>query len=298
MKVEIDSKSGCCHGVLRAIEQARKELSEKGSLFSLGAIVHNGTELERLAGQGLKIIDYDTFGKLKDETVLIRAHGEPPSTYSLAKANNLHLIDCTCPVVLKLQKKIASTFLSIKPKGGQIIIFGKKGHAEVNGLIGQVDGNALVIENSGDIKAAISEKAIDPLLPIAVFSQTTKGIAEYDEICNAVKEEVANAGGDSSSIMFFNTICGQVSSRNPHLKEFAKSHSVIIFVSGKESSNGKILFQLCRSINLRSYMIEHTSEIDPKWFSDEDNVGICGATSTPKWQLDEVLKFLLTLRLS
>lgn len=297
MKIEIDPESGCCHGVLRAIEQAERQLSERGSLFSLGAIVHNGTELDRLAGKGLKIIDYDTFDTLHDEKVLIRAHGEPPSIYKTAEEHGLHLIDCTCAVVLKLQKKIASTYKLLSPEQGQIVIFGKRGHAEVNGLIGQVEGNALVIENKDDLSEAIRNKKINLHRPIAIFSQTTKDTLEYNIICNTLREEIIRQNGNDATLSVFDTICRQVSSRHPHLIEFSKSHSIIIFVSGKESSNGKILYSLCKDSNPRSYMIESTDEIRKEWFVKEDFVGICGATSTPLWQLEEVSNFLLTLPL-
>lgn len=295
MKIVIDQHSGCCNGVRRAIEQAEKVLQEKGSLYCLGAIVHNDTEISRLSEKGMSIINYKHLENLSNDTVLFRAHGEPPAVYKMAQQNNLTIIDCTCPVVLQLQKKIAATYKSIAPSGGKIIIFGKNGHAEVNGLIGQVNGDAIVIENSSDIKEVLASGALDLTRPVALFSQTTKDPGEYEEIGQIIKKAIEGECGTSAHFSVFNTICKQVSSRHPNLTEFAQGHSVIIFVSGKESSNGKILFQLCKKVNNRTYSIEHLNEIDPKWFKQDDSVGICGATSTPKWQLEEVANYLNTL---
>lgn len=295
MRVEIDEHSGCCNGVRRAIEQAEVVLSESGSLYSLGAIVHNDTELGRLRQKGLTIIGYEDLRALQDAVVLFRAHGEPPAVYDIARGNNIKIIDCTCPVVLQLQKRIASKYQEISPMGGQILIFGKNGHAEVNGLIGQVDGNAIVIEKVEDLAGIIREGAIDLSKPIALFSQTTKDPQQFQTLGEHLRKGVQEACGNDTHLSIFNTICRQVSSRHPNLVEFAKGHSVIIFVCGKESSNGKILSQLCRSVNPRTYSVEHHNEIDPQWFSTDDFVGICGATSTPKWQLEEVANYLKNL---
>lgn len=295
MRVEIDQHSGCCNGVRRAIEQAEQVLSQNGALYSLGAIVHNETEMDRLRQKGLSTIGYEDLKNIQNTVVLFRAHGEPPAVYNIAKGNNIEIIDCTCPVVLQLQKKIASTYLEISPLGGQIVIFGKKGHAEVNGLVGQVDGNAIVVEKVEDIQQILSEGTIDPARPIALFSQTTKDPDQFSRLGDILKEAVTKAFGDDSQLSVFNTICRQVSSRHPNLIEFAKGHTVIIFVCGKESSNGKILSQLCASVNPRTYSVEHHNEIDPQWFSPDDSVGICGATSTPKWQLEEVANYLKNL---
>ena len=295
MQITTDDKSGCCHGVVRAIERAEQQLLEEGTLLSLGAIVHNGTELARLREKGLKIIDYSELETLHDCTVLFRAHGEPPAIYSLSHKNNIKIIDCTCPVVLKLQQTIANTYNNIKANGGQIVIFGKNGHAEVNGLVGQVDGNAFVVESRNDISRLIAEGELSVNQPIAIFSQTTKDPAEYRELCDFLISMVEEKG---ANVTVFDTICRQVSSRHQHLIKFAKQHSVVIFVSGRDSSNGKVLFELCRGVNSRTYMIEHISEIDPKWFRPDDSVGICGATSTPKWQIEEVAKFLSTIFVS
>ena len=295
MRVEIDQHSGCCNGVRRAIEQAEQVLSQNGALYSLGAIVHNETEMDRLRQKGLSTIGYEDLKSLRDTTVLFRAHGEPPAVYNMVRNNNIRIIDCTCPVVLQLQKKIATTYKEISHLGGQIIIFGKKGHAEVNGLVGQVDGNALVVEKVEDIRQILSEGGIDPTKPIALFSQTTKDPDQFAALGEILKKSVSGSSGDSEKLQIFNTICRQVSSRHPNLIEFAKGHTAIIFVCGKESSNGKILSQLCASVNPRTYSVEHHNEINPQWFGPDDFVGICGATSTPKWQLEEVANYLKNL---
>lgn len=295
MRIEIDEHSGCCNGVTRAIKQAETFLDSHGVLHSLGAIVHNNTELDRLREKGLRVIGYDDFSTLEGSVVLFRAHGEPPYIYKLAKEHNIQIIDCTCPVVLQLQKKIASTYKSIAPIGGQIVIFGKRGHAEVNGLIGQVEGRAIVVEKVEDIVSLTGNNTIDVSKPIALFSQTTKDPYQYFELGKALKNEIVSQGGDGENLQIFDTICKQVSSRHSNLIEFAKGHSVIIFVCGKESSNGRILSELCRQANRRTYQVEHQSEINPQWLSAEDFVGICGATSTPKWQLEAVAEYLKDL---
>lgn len=279
MTVTIDEYSGCCNGVRRAIEQAEKCLSGGERLYCLGAIVHNNAEIERLAGMGMQTIDIAGFSALRDATVLIRAHGEPPSTYLTAAANNLKLVDCTCPVVLKIQKEIAETYRRLKSVGGQIVIFGKQGHAEVNGLVGQSDGNAVVVENLSDLLSKIEGGSILTDAPVALFSQTTKNPREYAEIRRCLQERCLE-------VTVHDTICRQVSSRHPHLERFAAEHDVIVFVCGGESSNGRILFNLCRSVNPRSYRVEFASEIQAGWFSHGDSVGICGATSTPGRQLE------------
>lgn len=288
MRTEIDNESGFCYGVIRAIEQAEGNLKELPQLYSLGAIVHNNSELERLNNIGLKVIDYNKLEQLSDTTVLIRAHGEPPATYKIAERQNIKLIDCTCPVVLKLQERIRDKY-----NKGQIVIFGKKGHAEVNGLIGQVDNNATIVDICRDKENRyIGIENIDFTQPIHIFSQTTKDPKEYDEICNVIKERVTLAGGSLSHVTIHNTICKQVARRHINLVKFAQEHSVIIFVSGKESSNGKVLYDLCNSVNKRSYHIQQVEQIKDEWLKDDDFVGICGATSTPKWQLEEVANYL------
>ena len=279
LTVEIDPRSGFCNGVVRAVEQAENYLAYSPSLKSLGAIVHNSLELDRLKAKGLEILSLEEIRSLKDDIILIRAHGEPPETYALARENNLQVIDCTCPVVLKLQEKVREVYERLSPLGGQVVIFGLQGHAEVNGLVGQTGGNALVVDS---VEAA---SAIDFSRPVALFSQTTKDPSEYKEICDYVLSRRPDAE-------VFDTICRQVAHRHKYLEEFARGHSVILFVSGRESSNGRVLFDLCRSVNPRSHLLENVSEIDPAWLEDGDSVGICGATSTPKWQLEEIFIYL------
>ena len=277
LTIEIDTESGFCYGVIRAVEKAESRLRESASLYSLGAIVHNNSELERLNKIGLEVIDTQKMKELSDTTVLIRAHGEPPATYRIAQENNIELIDCTCPVVLKLQDRIRETYAK---HNGQIVIFGKIGHAEVNGLVGQTEGTAIVVDSLESLGK------IDITKPIQIFSQTTKDPKEYEEVCSAIKEKIEQTGGNLEHFTVHNTICRQVAQRHNNLAAFAAKHSVIVFVSGKESSNGKVLYELCKSVNPRSYNIQSTDQIDASWFQDGDSVGICGATSTPKWQLE------------
>lgn len=311
LHVEIDNGSGFCNGVIRAVETAEANLNGNG-LYSLGAIVHNNAELERLRQKGLEVIDIESMKKMSGTTVLIRAHGEPPQTYTIAKENNIKLIDCTCPVVLKLQERIKKTYDQINQtvangedgelSGGMIVIFGKEGHAEVNGLVGQANGDAVITDviHSADGYSIKGISQIDFSRPIYIFSQTTKDPQEYELVCNVIREKIAQARGCSIEeagryIKIHNTICRQVAQRHSNLVEFAKSKSVIVFVSGKESSNGKVLYELCRSANPHSYHIQGIGQIDREWFNDGDRVGICGATSTPKWQLEEVADFLAGL---
>ncbi len=282
LTVDVDDKSGFCYGVVKAIRQAESYLEKNSRLYSLGAIVHNNTELSRLGDKGMEVIDHKYMDGLKDSVVFIRAHGEPPSTYRIARENNLSVIDCTCPVVLKLQQRIKESHKTLKESCGTLLIFGNRGHAEVNGLIGQVNGDAVIIENQDDLDK------VDFSKPISIFSQTTKDPTEYSRIIAEIKERIVNAGGNLNDFKSHNTICRQVSSRHPNLKEFSASHSVIIFVSGKESSNGKVLFQTCKSVNERCYKVEKADEIMKEWFKKGDHVGICGATSTPMWLLEEV----------
>lgn len=280
--VEIDQGSGFCNGVVRAIRTAEDYLDKHPRLYSLGAIVHNSVELERLKSRGLEILDMERFSRLRNETVLIRAHGEPPATYELAKADGIDVIDCTCPVVLALQRKVREVHALMKECCGQVVIFGKRGHAEVNGLVGQTDGAAIVVGSPEDLSN------IDFSRPIALFSQTTKDPEEYRSLAESIRAR-------SSAVRVFDTICRQVASRHKSLVEFARSHSVILFVSGRESSNGKVLFDLCSSVNPRTYWLENASDLNRAWLRDGDTVGICGATSTPLWQLEELKSALLSL---
>lgn len=287
LQVEIEKHSGFCGGVIRAIGRAEKFLEESPgrTLYSLGDIVHNEAELRRLGEKGLVTVDKDGLMNIPDpssETLLIRAHGEPPQTYSLAQKLGLTVIDCTCPVVLKLQKSIREAYERVKPAGGQIVIFGKIGHAEVLGLLGQVSGDAVVIENMPMLLSALEDGSIRTDRPLEIFSQTTKSPVEYSEICK-VLESCPGAG-----LQVHNTICSQVASRHEELADFALRHDVIVFVSGVSSSNGKVLFDLCKSRNQRTYHISDPSELEPEWFSDGDKVGVCGATSTPGWLLEQV----------
>ena len=283
LKVEIDKRSGFCGGVIRAIGRAEQFLEENPGrkLYSLGAIVHNEAELKRLGAKGLVTIRHEDIAGIQspgNETLLIRAHGEPPETYSLAKEVGINVIDCTCPVVLRLQQSIREAYA----RQGQIIIFGKVGHAEVLGLLGQVGGDAVVIENMPMLLQALEEGRIRTDVPLEIFSQTTKSPDEYSEICKVLSER-AEAG-----LTVHETICSQVASRHQQLSDFAASHDVIIFVSGISSSNGKVLCDLCKSRNPRTYHISSPEEIDPSWFGTDDSVGVCGATSTPRWLLEQV----------
>ena len=280
VKVEIDEASGFCYGVVRAVNQCENYLQYSSRLYSLGSIVHNNAEIERLSQKGLVTIDIEKMAQLRNEVVLIRAHGEPPQTYSLAKENNLQIIDCTCPVVLKLQQKIESVWEEIREHRGQIVIFGKKGHAEVNGLVGQTEGNAIVVETLQDVDCLDFEK------PVVLFSQTTKDPIEYESLASEIEHRCL------AKFTKYDTICRQVATRHDKLASFARNHSVIVFVCGHESSNGKVLFNLCSGHNPRAYMIERPEMIRRDWFQDGDNVGVCGATSTPMWQLEEVASYI------
>ncbi|MDR3287586.1 MAG: 4-hydroxy-3-methylbut-2-enyl diphosphate reductase [Prevotellaceae bacterium] len=290
MIVEIDDKSGFCYGVIRAIEKAENELDTHNNLYSLGEIVHNNIEVKRLETRGLKSINHNELFKIKGEKLLIRAHGEPPSTYSAAKQNQISIIDCTCPVVLKLQERIKNNYEKIKKINGQIVIFGKKNHAEVNGLIGQTDGTAIVVETAKDLDF------IDFSRPVSLFAQTTKSIEKFNEINEIIKNKMTETNKNNNFVFeSHNTICGQVSSRKPHLEMFSENHDVIIFVSGKQSSNGKILYDACKNVNKNTYMVEDENDLMSLWFIDIQSVGVCGATSTPKWLMEKVAEKILKL---
>jgi 4-hydroxy-3-methylbut-2-enyl diphosphate reductase len=278
MRVEIDAQSGFCYGVIRAIQTAEVTLATEGDLFSLGEIVHNDKELERLKQKGLKVLTHDEFRQLQQVKVLIRAHGEPPDTYLRAQQQHISIVDCTCPVVLKLQQRIKASHEKVQAQNGQLVIFGKHGHAEVNGLIGQVAGDAVVVENEQQLDK------VDFSRPICLFAQTTKNPAEFTRLCHTMKRRM------QSGIAFeaCNTICGQVAGRQPHLEKFSREHDVIVFVSGRKSSNGKVLFEACQTANPRSYMVEDAGELQAEWFVPCGSAGICGATSTPKWLMEQV----------
>ena len=303
--VEIDPDSGFCGGVIRSVDRAEEYLSgaEHSRLYSLGSIVHNEAELSRLRAAGLVTIGLSDLSSLhKGDSLLIRAHGEPPSTYSKAEELGLDVIDCTCPVVLNLQKSIREAYARVNAAGGQIVIFGKVGHAEVLGLLGQVDGDAVVIENMDMFMEALSSGKIRLEGPVEIFSQTTKSPAEYSAICCALREAMAKEHELSEErfrgtglLAVHDTICRQVARRHERLSDFALHHDIIIFVSGSESSNGKVLCNLCRSLNIRTYHVSDEEGIRPEWFRHDDRVGVCGATSTPKWLLESVASRILAL---
>lgn len=296
LTVDIDSNSGFCAGVIKAISKAEDFLKSGRRLYSLGAIVHNDAELNRLNEKGLVTIDKEDLDEMQDargEVLLIRAHGEPPHTYTQAESLGFKIIDCTCQVVLQLQKRIREAHEKHVDEGtGQIIIFGKIGHAEVNGLVGQTGGDSIVVENIMMMEELIEDGTIRLDIPTEVFSQTTKSPAEYSRLCSRLEEEMAS---DKGLLHIHNTICSQVATRHEKLAKFALDHDIIIFVSGKASSNGKVLCDLCKSVNIRSYHIDSVSEIKREWFRADDRVGVCGATSTPKWLLEEVSEYILDL---
>ena len=307
LTVDIDSNSGFCAGVIRAIGNAEEFLASHNRLYSLGAIVHNDAELSRLTEMGLVTIDKEDLGEMVNaagETLLIRAHGEPPQTYTLAETLGFKIIDCTCPVVLQLQKKIKEAYeLCQSGDGkGQIIIFGKTGHAEVLGLVGQTDGTAIVVENYPMLEEFIENGTILLDAPTMIFSQTTKSPAEYAHVCARLIERMAKYNKmsvesfkETGMMVINNTICSQVASRHSKLSRFALQHDIIIFVSGKASSNGKVLCDLCKSLNIRTYHITSPAKIKRDWFRADDTVGVCGATSTPKWLLEKVAEDILAL---
>lgn len=277
MVIEIDEGSGFCFGVTRAIGKAEEELSNGKKLYCLGDIVHNGKECNRLQQLGLETIDHDTYNALHDANVLLRAHGEPPSTYRKAQENNIHIVDATCPVVLHLQERIRKEYITDTEHRKQIVIFGKNGHAEVLGLVGQTDGTAIVIESPEEVAR------LDFARDICLYSQTTKSLEGFRTIVEYIRRHIS----PGATFKYSDTICRQVANRMPHIQEFASRHDVIFFVCGKKSSNGRVLFSQCLDVNPRSYMIDTAGEIDPDRLQNCTSVGICGATSTPKWLMEE-----------
>ncbi|EKY02900.1 4-hydroxy-3-methylbut-2-enyl diphosphate reductase [Hoylesella saccharolytica F0055] len=282
IQVEIDNGSGFCFGVTTAIKKAEEELAEGKPMYCLGDIVHNGMEVERLTAMGLITINHEQLKDLHDVKVLLRAHGEPPETYELARRNNIEIIDATCPVVLQLQKRIKKQFLN--NPDAQIVIFGKNGHAEVLGLVGQTKSEAIVIEHFDEVTR------LDFSKDIYLYSQTTKSLDEFHRIIEYIQAHIQKGAIFKS----FDTICRQVANRMPNIARFAAQHDVILFVSGRKSSNGKVLYNECKKINPNSYHIEGAKEIDMNWFKDVQTVGICGATSTPKWLMEECKTFILS----
>ena len=286
MKITIDTYSGFCFGVVYAIEMAESILKTEGSLYCLGDIVHNNKEVDRLNELGLKIINNNDLKDLRDCKVLIRAHGEPPSTYRLALKNNIQLLDASCPVVLKLQHQIKGGYEEIKEIDGQVVIFGKEGHAEVDGLLGQTNNNAIVVTTFDDLHKIDFNKSI------YMYSQTTKSPKAYKEITSEIEKRVQNSSNEKIKYIVNDTLCRQVSGREPQLKKFSHSNNVIIFVSGKKSSNGKMLYESCKNENPNSYFVSDVDELKSDWFLNVDTVGICGATSTPRWLMESVEDYI------
>jgi 4-hydroxy-3-methylbut-2-enyl diphosphate reductase len=281
MEVTIDVNSGFCFGVVFAIQMAEDELNQSGSLYCLGDIVHNNMEVERLEAKGLKIINHEQFAQLSNTKVLIRAHGEPPETYRTAIENNIELIDASCPVVLKLQNRIRNGYEHVGE--GQIVVYGKEGHAEVNGLVGQTNGRAIIVESVDDLDK------LDYSKPIQFFSQTTQPTEGFRQMRAEIERRIAKAGGDNPLQLESNdTLCRQVSNREPQLREFAAAHDVILFVAGKKRSNGWVLYNVCKEINPNSFFVSSWDEVNLDWFETESRIGICGATSTPMWLMEEI----------
>ena len=275
IKVEIDEGSGFCFGVVTAINKAEEELAKGETLYCLGDIVHNSREVERLKTMGLITINREEFKQLRNAKVLLRAHGEPPETYMIARENNIEIIDATCPVVLQ----------DAANDEKQIVIYGKNGHAEVLGLVGQTDGKAIVIEKAEEVKKLDLNKSV------RLFSQTTKSLDEFQEIVAYIKQNIS----PEATFEYYDTICRQVANRMPKLREFAATHDLIFFVSGKKSSNGKMLFEECLKVNANSHLIDNEKEIDPSLLQNVQSIGVCGATSTPKWLMEKIYSHIQSL---
>ena len=283
--IEIDKKSGFCFGVVKAITKAEEELAKGETLYCLGDIVHNGEEVSRLEKMGMITINHEQMAKLHNVKVLLRAHGEPPSTYELAKANNITLIDASCPVVLKLQSRIKTAYVADVEEDTQIVIYGHHGHAEVNGLVGQTEGKAIVIEDGSELdKVGFNKK-------IRMFSQTTKSLDGFNHLVETVKERTA----DKVNFEYSDTICRQVANRIPNITTFAHENDIVIFVSGKKSSNGRVLYEHAKSINPNTYIVSEAKELENIQFDFSKKIGICGATSTPRWQMEQVEAKLIEL---
>ncbi len=277
MIVEIDQKSGFCFGVLNAIGKAEESLKSEDMLYSLGHIVHNELEVKRLQEMGLKTINHNEFFQLKNCKVIIRAHGEPPSTYEYARQNNITLIDATCPVVLKLQQRVKKATETMQNENGQVVIFGHQGHAEVTGLVGQTDNKTIIIDNPEDYHN------LDLSRPLVVFSQTTKSVDDFKKLTENIKNQA-----QANRVEVHDTICRQVSNRVPHLQDFASRFELVIFVGGHRSSNAHVLFDVCKTQNDHSYFVSSPDDLHVGWFSGVNTVGVCGATSTPQWLMEKV----------
>jgi 4-hydroxy-3-methylbut-2-enyl diphosphate reductase len=291
MNITIDPHSGFCFGVVYAIEIAERELAKRDQLYCLGDIVHNNMEVKRLKDMGMIIIEHDELDRLHDCKVLIRAHGEPPETYRVALENNLELIDASCPIVLNLQNEIRYGFEEMQDKGGQIVVYGKEGHAEVNGLRGQTLGKAIVIGSEEDLDK------IDFGKPVHLYAQTTKSVSGFQSIVEKIRQRMEEmTPGGRIDFHWNDTICRQVSNRSGKLQEFARKFEAVIFVSGKKSSNGMILYQVCKDVNPDTHLVSGKEDLQKEWFSGVDNVGVCGATSTPMWLMEEVAAEIRTIK--
>ena len=282
MRVVIDDNSGFCFGVVRAIGEAEAALNRLGEVCSLGDIVHNRVEVQRLEAMGLRTVTHSDIENLGGATLLIRAHGEPPRTYDMAKSLGVELIDATCPVVARLQRRVREAYDKMQGVGGQVVLLGKRGHAEVVGLTGQVDDDVIVVESEADLDV------VDFGRPIYFLSQTTQSI----ELFNHLGQEIMRRAADKDSVTLDDTICRRVAGREQLLTDFSKSVDVVIFVSGRKSSNGRVLCDVCRRANQRCYMVEEASELEAEWLEGAESVGICGATSTPRWLMEQVAQAL------
>lgn len=278
MRVVIDDNSGFCFGVVRAIGEAEASLGRCGEVYSLGDIVHNRVEVQRLEALGLHSVTHDDMESLSGRTLLIRAHGEPPRTYRRAEELGIAIIDATCPVVARLQRRVREAYTYMQGVGGRVVLLGKRGHAEVIGLAGQVGDDVTVVETLADIET------LDFSHPMHLLSQTTQSIELFNALARAIRSRMA----EGVEFIVTDTICRRVAGREPLLAEFARSVDVVLFVCGKKSSNGKVLSEVCRAANARCYNIEEASEIDAEWFEGAERIGICGATSTPRWLMEEV----------
>jgi len=283
MTVTIDPHSGFCFGVVYAIDVAERELLKNGTLYCLGDIVHNNMEVNRLKEKGLVIISPEELETLKDCKVMIRAHGEPPETYYTALKNNIELVDASCPIVLNLQNEVRRGYQEVTARNGQVVIYGKEGHAEVNGLRGQTNGEAIIVGDESDLDK------IDFSRPVRLYSPTTKSVDGFRKIVDIIDKRMRQCcPGQEPDFRWNDSICRQVSNRSIQVREFAKKYDVIVFVTGKKSSNGSILFQVCRETNPARFLVSDRSELRKEWFSGVENVGVCGATSTPMWLMEEV----------
>ena len=284
-RVEIDTNSGFCNGVVRAIQAAEQELEKGEQLYCLGDIVHNSNEVERLRAKGLITINHDELRQLRNAKVLLRAHGEPPETYRIARENNIEIIDATCPVVARLQRRVREAYAYMSSVGGRVVLLGKRGHAEVIGLTGQVNDDVTVVERLEDIDS------LDFSHPIHLLSQTTQSIELFNTLANTIRERM----DEGVEFIVTDTICRRVAGREPLLADFSKSVDLVLFVCGKKSSNGKVLSEVCRKANPRCYNIEEPSEIEPEWLAGVESIGICGATSTPRWLMEQVAERVAAL---